>query len=67
VGAIASGSLSAIQNIEDGLEANLVLIDANYDEQCSRVKVRAEVESSSLKTKLSISYQVNILAELPSF
>ena len=73
VGVIASGALATIQieeknsrespNIELG--ANLVLIDANYDDKTGQVKVRAEVSSSIAMTKLAISYNVNILAELP--
>jgi hypothetical protein len=76
VGAIASGALSTIQmydknanrvkaEIERG--ANLVLIDANYDEKSGQVKVRAEVSSSKVMTKLAISYNVSILAELPIY
>ena len=73
VGAIASGALLTIQvheknpsgdtaNVELG--ANLVSICADYDES-SQVKVRAEVSSSIPMTKLAISYNVSILAELP--
>ncbi len=74
VGAIASGALSAIQahdkhligdNVDEELEANLVSIDANYDDEAGQVKVRAEVSSSKGMTKLGISYNVSILAELP--
>lgn len=76
VGAIASGALSTIQgydknpttdntNVERG--ANLVLIDANYDDEAGQVKVRAEVSSSIFLTKLAISYNVSILAELPMY
>lgn len=67
VGVIASGALSSIQGAEEGLQANLVLIDAFYDEMCSQVRVRTEVSSSIAMTKLAISYQVSILAELPGF
>lgn len=76
VGAIASGALSSMQGYdknpaEEGSEvelgANLILIDANYDEQCSQVRVRAEVSSSKAMTKLAISYHVSILAELSDF
>ena len=73
VGVIASGALSRIQ-IHDknsianqsglGMGADLLSIDANYDGEAGQVKVRAEVSSSSM-TKLSISYSVSILAELP--
>jgi len=73
VGAIASGALSAIQAYDkdpagdhaDGeLEANLVSMDADYDDESGQVKVRAEVSSSKATTKLGISYNVSILAEL---
>ena len=73
VGVIASGALSKIQAngnnptkdiAKIGLEANLVLIDANYVDESSQVKVTAEVSSSKVMTKLAISYQVMILAEL---
>jgi hypothetical protein len=73
VGAVASGALSTIQasekkpignNIEVELSANLVLIDASYDDESGQVKVRTEVSSMAM-TKLAISYNVTILAELP--
>lgn len=73
VGAIASGALSTIQahnknstgdNADVELSAKLVLIDAIYDEESRQVKVNAEVLSIAV-TKLSISYNVSILAELP--
>jgi hypothetical protein len=73
VGAIASGALSTIQSYDKNatvnnmaveLEANLIFIDANYDDDSLQVKVRAEVSSIST-TKLAISYNVSILAELP--
>jgi hypothetical protein len=73
VGVIVSGALSRIQAHDqnpaadkDGteLEANLVSIDANYDDESCQVKVKAEVSSVSTM-KLGISYNVNILAELP--
>jgi hypothetical protein len=76
VGAIASGVLSTIQlddkNINGDhtgieLEANLVSIDANYDDEVGQVKVRAEVSSSIAMTKVAISYNISILAELPIF
>lgn len=74
VGVIASGALSTIQGytqnpttditvVEQG--ADLILIDANYDDESGRVKVRAEVSSSIAMTKLAISYNVSILAEMP--
>lgn len=76
VGVIASGALSTLQiheknstkdNVDVELEANLVSIDANYDDEASQVKVRAEVSSSNAMTKLAISYNVSILAELPTY
>lgn len=76
VGAIASGALSTIQaydtnptghdaNVELG--AKLVLIEANYDDGSGQVKVRTEVSSTIAMTKLAISYNISILAELPSY
>ena len=74
VGVIASGALAAIQtsdnHLTDGnakvaLQANLVSIDANYDDESGQVKVSAEVSSSIMMTELSISYNIGILAELP--
>jgi hypothetical protein len=81
VGAIASGALSEIQssnksiskesinkesiNIELG--ANLVLINADFDEKSGQVKVSAEVSSSIAMTKLAVSYNISILAELSSY
>ena len=74
VGVIASGALSKIQvydrnstenNAEARVEANLVSIDANYDDKAGQVKVRADVSSSKMITRLGISYNVSILAELP--
>lgn len=67
VGAIASGALSTVHGAEEGLGANLIAIEANYDEACSQVRVRAEVASSIAMIKIAISYQVSILAELPGF
>src|SRR5215216_2202080 len=76
VGVIASAALSTIltydknsmgdhANAERG--ANLVLMDANYDEECSQVKVRAAISSNIAMASLAISYNVSILAELPSY
>ena len=74
VGVIASGAVDTIQTNEKGPMsenrdvkpgANLVLIDANYDEESRQVKVRAEVSSSIAITRLAVSYNVSILAELP--
>jgi len=76
VGAIASGALSTIQGYDRNASidnavvergADLVLIDANYDDEAGQVKVSAEVSSSINMTKLSISYNVSILAELPTY
>ena len=76
VGAIASGAFSTIQghdqsstseNADVILGANLVLIDANYDDESRQVKVRVEVSSSLAIMKLAISYNVSILAELPIY
>jgi len=49
------------------LGANLVLIDANYDEESAHVMVSAEVSSGIAMAKVAISYNVSILAELPSY
>ncbi|SRR6266498_4139547 len=74
VGATASGALAAIQVYDQNLtgdhgkvalEAKLVSIDANYDAEFGQVKVIFEVSSTQVITKLSITYNVNILAELP--
>jgi hypothetical protein len=76
VGAIASGALSTIRgydrnpNVDNAIVewgANLVLIDANYDDESGQVKVRVEISSSMAMTKLAISYNVSILAELPDY
>ena len=76
VGAIASGALSTIQAFNQDsagnhtdveLEANLVSIQADFDDETGQVKVRAEVSSSMVMAKLAISYNVNILAELPRY
>lgn len=76
VGVIASGALSKIQAYDKNtmeicneieLGADLVAIDANYDDESGQVKVRAQVSSSSTMTKLSITYNVSILAELPMY
>jgi hypothetical protein len=76
VGVIASGALSTIQGYDKNptadhavveVDANLVLIDANYDDESGQVKVSAEVSCNIIMTKLAISYNVSILAELPSY
>lgn len=74
VGVIASGAFSMIQTHEKDsiggnpngeFGANLVSIDAYYDEEAGQVKVQAKVLFDAAMTKLAISYNVNILAELP--
>ena len=76
VGVIVSGALSEIQaydknsravNGEGELGVDLVAINASYDNESWQVKVSAEVSSSTAMTKLAISYNVSILAELPMF
>ena len=68
VGVIATGALSTIQADDNyATEADLVSIQADYDEEAGQVKVRAEVTSSKAMTKLGISYSVSILAELPNY
>ena len=76
VGAIASGALSTIQGSDRNVSidnavaergADLVLIDANYDDEAGQVRVSAEVSCSIITTKLAISYNVSILAELPIY
>ena len=76
VGAIASGALSTIQGYARDLTADnpivergadLVLIDANFDDESGQVRVSAEVSCSIIMTKLAISYNVSILAELPVY
>jgi len=74
VAVIVSGAFSTIQtndknpaesNADVELIAHLVLIIANYDDDAGQVKVSAEVLSNIAMTKLAISYNVSILAELP--
>jgi hypothetical protein len=74
--AIVSGALSTIQsygkrppadNSDLELRVDLISINANYDDEFGRVKVRAEIATSIEKTKLAISYNVSILAELPTY
>jgi hypothetical protein len=76
VGAIASDALSGNQasgpklveeDIDEELGANLISMDANYDDESGQVKLSAEVTSSITMTKVGISYNVSILAELPIF
>ena len=74
VGVIASGALSTVQTPDRvsyelnpliELEVRLVAINATYDEESCQVKVSAQVVSNTATIKLAISYNVNILAELP--
>ena len=74
VGAIVSGALSRIRICKKNstgdiaelqLEANLISINANFDDEAGQVKVCAEISSSKAMMKLGISYNVSILAELP--
>ena len=76
VGVIASGALSTIEiseksavglNESEGVGANLVFIDSGYDEESGQVKVSAQISSNVIITKLAISYNVHILAELPKY
>jgi hypothetical protein len=76
VGAIASGAISTIQGYDKNLigdhpvvemDAHLVLVDANFDDDSGQVKVSAEASCGIITTKLAISYNVSILAELPSY
>ena len=76
VGAIASGALSTIQAYDNkptrddtnvALGANLVSIEADYDDVAGQVKVRAAVSSSIAMKKLAISYNISILAELSNY
>lgn len=73
VGAIASGAFARIQSYSTDAKAgsadipskaNLVSISADYDEEFGQVKVWANVCFDQATTKLAISYQVSILAEL---
>jgi hypothetical protein len=76
VGVIVSGALSTIQadnksfateHADSQIEANLISIAANYDDDSGQVKVNAEVTSNPEMRKLAITYNVSILAELPSY
>ena len=76
VGVIESGALSTIQvhakvlteaTPETEPEARLVTINATYDEESGQVKVSAEIASRAATTKLAISYNVSILAELSTY
>ena len=73
VGVIASGALSTNETSDQKtgppteLGVNLVLINANYDEESRQVKGRAEIAPDIMITKLAISYNVSILAELPKY
>ena len=74
VGVIASGALATIQSYENDsivadaggeLSAKLLAVYAIFDDESGRVKVSTDVASSNPMTKLAISYNVSILAELP--
>lgn len=74
VSVIASGALSKIQTIPSAtnntpmeLGADLIAIDASYDHQSKHIQVRAEVSATLEMNKLSISYDVKILAELQHY
>jgi len=76
VGAIASCALASIQGYGQDLKdedakmelgAKLILMGADFDDDCSQVKIRTEVASYIGMSKLAISYHVSILAELPGF
>lgn len=74
VGAIASGALSTIQMHDKASgesypetkpKTSILAINAQYDEESGRVKVSAEVASSTANIRFAISYNLSILAELP--
>jgi hypothetical protein len=75
VSVITSGAISTIEaqnkiplgTADVKLEANITSMAAQFDEESSQVKVTAEVSSSAPMTKLAISYNVNILVELPTY
>ncbi|HLO13606.1 MAG TPA: hypothetical protein VK206_02180 [Anaerolineales bacterium] len=75
IGAIASGAISTIhtddQNVtrDNDVEmgASLILIEADYDDESRQVRVSAQVSSRNAMTKLAISYNVSILAEMPIY
>lgn len=76
VGVIVSGALSQIlaydQMFTEGVANNaqglsLVRIEAAFDEEMGRVRVKAEVSTGVRMTKIAISYNVNILAELQKY
>ena len=65
MGAIASGAISTICNATAlNLEANIVFMKAQFDEESGQVKVTAEASCNTATTKLAISYNVTFLAEL---
>jgi hypothetical protein len=73
VGVIASGAISTIQTQNKkpirnatilNLEADIVFMNAQFDEESGQVKLTAEVSCNTSMTKLAISYNVTILAEL---
>lgn len=76
VGAIASGAPATVQVTDRSLTEDndvvkpgdsLILMDASYDDKSGRVKVSAGISSRFEVTRLAITYNVSILAELPAF
>jgi len=74
VSVIASGALSKIQTVPGPganalveLGADLIAIGASYDNKSKHIQVSAEVSSTLEMNKVSISYDVNILAELQHY
>ena len=76
VGVITSSAISTFQSLNKKttsdavdlkLEANILIMAAQFDDESGQVKVTAEVSSSTPMTELAISYNVNILAELPMY
>jgi len=75
VGVIASGAWSTIQadrkrvtqnEIDTRVGVNL-LFRAAFDDESGRVKVSAEVAADTRLRHLLISYNVSILAEMPTY
>lgn len=76
VAVIASAAISTIegyskdffgQDDDRQLDASLLTIDAAFDPEACRVRVRVEVILSQAISKLAISYHVSILAELQNY
>ena len=74
VGAIASGAFCTIQTSNDGkegapfreLEARLISMDTEFDDEAHQVRVRTHLASRLTLMRLAMSYHVSILAELGS-